>query len=239
MSKPKYVEFPVGINKRYLDDACYELDRETGTLTISFEGDFYNFPKERAPNLINLLGLETITTLKVLTKSVYMLLFFLLILKMILKKDYLLLWMPLFFAGMIFVFVASYLDEIENYYNISRCKKCDREFAYEEIKKPFIKIVSTYDKYEETTTRYMKCKYCNSEDIKIKIDQRNSKSKPKNINKNRKTCRGCGKKFALVEYRSPDIHFEYPNIFITIRHYKCAHCGYMAISIKYDYVATS
>ncbi len=47
------------------------------------------------------------------------------------------------------------------------------------------------------------------------------------------------KKFALVEYRSPDIHFEYPNIFITIRHYKCAHCGYMAISIKYDYVATS
>ncbi|WP_054864605.1 hypothetical protein [Methanosarcina barkeri] len=71
------------------------------------------------------------------------------------------------------------------------------------LKKPFIKIVSTYDKYEETTTRYMKCKYCNSEDIKIKIDQRNSKSKPKNINKNRKTCRGCGKKVCFSRIQIP------------------------------------
>ena len=162
-------------------------------LTISLEGDFYNFPKERAPSLINLFSLETINALKVLTKCFSILLFFLLILEMILEKNDLLLSIPLLFASTIFFFVASYLDEIENYYNISRCKKCGREFAYEEIKKPLIKVVSTYDKYEETITRYMKCNYCNDEDIKVEIYQKNSKSKSKNINKNRKTCKGCKK----------------------------------------------
>lgn len=234
-----YVKFPVGTNEVYVDDVSYELDRKTDTLTISSKGDLYNFPKERAPILINLFGLEVINALKVLIKSFSILLFSLLILEMILEKNDLLLSMPLLFVSMIFFFVASYLDEIENYYNISRCKKCGREFAYEEIKKPLIKVVSTYDKYEETITRYMKCKYCNDEDSKIEIYQNNSKSKSKSINKNRKNCKGCGKKLAIVEYRYPDVHFEYPNTFITIRHYKCAYCGYMEISIKYDYIATS
>ncbi|MGB9938903.1 hypothetical protein [Methanosarcina sp.] len=189
--------------------------------------------------MINQFGLETIIILKVLAKSFSILLFSLLILEMVSEENDLLLSTPLLFASMIFFIVASYLDEIENYCNISRCKKCCREFAYEEIKKPLIRIVSTYDKYEKTITSYMRCKYCNDEDIKIEVDQRNSKSKTKKINKNRKNCKGCGKKLALVEYRYPDVYLEYPNAFRTIRHYKCTYCGYMEISIKYDYLATS
>lgn len=81
----------------------------------------------------------------------------------------------------------------------------------------------------------MKCRYCNNEDIKIEIDYKTSKSRSKKISKNRKTCKGCGKKPALAEYRYPDVHLE-DRTFRTIKHYKCTSCGYIEISIKYDYI---
>jgi C4-type Zn-finger protein len=84
----------------------------------------------------------------------------------------------------------------------------------------------------------MKCRYCKNEDIKIEIDYKNSKSKSKKINKNRKNCNGCGKNLALAEYRYPDVHFEC-RIVRTIKHYKCTNCGYMEISIRYDYIPSS
>jgi hypothetical protein len=227
LSNPKYVEFPVGTNKRYLDDVCYELDRETDTLTITSEGDFYNFPEERAPNLVNGFGYETIITIKNLATFLYV---------MFLLFSFLI--SILFLIGLIFVPVALYLDEIVNYYKISRCRKCGRNFAYKEIKKPLLKTVSTYYGYEETVTRYLKCKYCRDEKLNVESPQKNSKSK-KRTNKKGKTCKGCGKNFALIEYRHPDVHFEYPNNFCTIKHYKCKYCGHMEISVKDDYIATS
>lgn len=239
MSIHKYVEFPVGVNKKCIDDVCYELDRETDRLTISLEGDFNSFPDKLAPYLVNRFGLGMTKVIKILTMYSSILLFFLLILEMILEKNSSLSPTMLFFASLTFFVISSYMSEIENYYNISKCKKCGRDFAYEEIKKPLIKMVSTYDKFEKTITRYMKCRYCNNKDIKTEIDYKNSKSKSKKVNKNRKTCKGCGRKLALAEYRYPDVHQEYYNAFRTIKHYKCTSCGYMEISIKYDYIATS
>lgn len=127
------------------------------------------------------------------------------------------------------------MSEIENYYNISRCNKCGRDFAYKEVKEPLIKMVSTYEEFEKTITKYMKCRYCNNKEIKTEIDYKTSKSGSKKVNKNKQTCKECGKKFALAEYRDPDVHLEY-RTFRTIRHYKCTSCGYMEISIKYNYI---
>ncbi|KKH99453.1 hypothetical protein EO95_06210 [Methanosarcina sp. 1.H.T.1A.1] len=243
LSKPKYVKFPVGINKRFLDDVCYELDRDTDALTITSEGNFYDFPKERAPNMVNSLGLEKIKTVKkvsiLLAASSLLLLLFLLFLRQTLEEAYWPLSIILFLACMMFFFVATDLYKIENYYNISRCKKCGRDFAYEEIKKSLIKKVSTYDDYEETDTRYFKCKYCSDEDLKIKSLLKKSKSKARNIYRNEKNCKECGKNFALIEYREADTHLESFDTRRTIKHYKCTHCEYMEISIKDDYVTTN
>lgn len=132
---------------------------------------------------------------------------------------------------MIPFFIASDLFEIENYYNISKCKECGRDFAYEEIKKPLIKKVSTYENYEKTETRYFKCKYCKNEDLKIESLLKSSKSKKRRNPKNGKICKKC-KKSTLIVYRYPDTHLESLNLERTIKHYKCTSCGYMEISIK-------
>lgn len=235
MSKDiKYIEFPVGTSRTYRDSVCYELDRETDTLTISSEVNFYKSLKKRAPDLINRLGLRTIRILKISTMFLSVFLLFLLLLKITFEETDSLLSLILLSASMICFVVASNLYEIESYRNIFRCKKCGRDFACEEIKKPLIKMVSTYDKYEKTITCYTKCRYCNDEDIKIETAHRNSKSRANNSNKNEKTCKGCGKELSLIEYRHPDAHLVHYNIFRTIRHYKCTHCEYMEISIK-DY----
>lgn len=232
----KYIEFPAGTNKIYLDGVCYELDRETDTLTICSEGNFNNFLKKRTLNLINRFGLRTINILKILAISLSILLFLFLILEIFLKDTESLLSLILISASLVSFIVASNLYEIVSCCNIFKCRKCGRDFAYEEIKKPLITMVSTYNKYEKTVTNYMKCKYCSDENVKVEIAHRNSKSNAKKINKNGKTCKGCGKEFSLIEYRYPDAHLESYNRFRTIRHYKCTDCGYMEISIKDDYV---
>lgn len=233
----KYIEFPAGTNKIHRDNVCYELDRETDTLTICSEGNFYNSLKKLAPDMINRFGLRTIKIIKILSMSLSILLFFLLILEMTFEENHSPLSLILISANIISFVVASNLYEIEKYCKILRCKKCGKDFAYEEIKKPLIKMVSTHKRYEKTITSYMKCKYCNDENIKIEIARRNSKSKAKDINKNRKICKGCGKENSLVEYRHPDAHLVRYNIFRTIRHYKCTDCGYMEISIKDDHIS--
>ena len=238
MSKDlKYIEFPVGTNKIHRDNVCYELDRETDTLTICSERNFYNSLKKLAPDIVNRFGLRTINILKILFISLSILLFFLLFSEMMFEENHSLLSLILISANVASFVAALNLYEIEKYCKILRCKKCGRDFAYEEIKNPLIKMISTHNKYEKTITSYLKCKYCNDENIKIEVARRSSKSKAKNINKNRKTCKGCGKEFALVEYRHSDAHLERYNIFRTIRHYKCSDCGYMEISIKDDHIA--
>lgn len=238
----KYVEFPVGIDKSCLDNYCYKLDRSTDTLTITSEGNFYNFPKERAPDVVNSLGLKRINVVKKVTLllafSPIFIFPFLLYFRQTLGEFYWPLTITLFLGGIMFFLISSDLFDIESYYKISKCKKCNRDFAYEEIKKPLVKKISTYDDYEETETRYFKCKYCNDEDLKIKSLLKSSKSRKRRIPKKGKTCKGCGRRFTLIEYRYPDTHLESFDTRRTIRHYKCKNCGYMEISMKDEAVST-
>lgn len=233
-----YIKFPAGTNKVYLDGVCYELDRDTDTLTISLEGYFSSFPERLAPCLIYIFGLGGVGILKIVAMFTSILLFFLLILETILERNSSFSPTLLIFTSLTFFIISSYMSEIKNYYNVSKCNKCGRDFAYNEIKEPLIKMVSTYDKFEKTITRYLKCIYCNNKDIKTETEYKNSKSKSKKINKNRKTCKECGKKLALAEYRRPDVHMEYRTV-RTIKHYKCTSCGYVEISIKYNYIPSS
>ncbi|AYK16003.1 MAG: hypothetical protein ACOX7X_07455 [Methanosarcina flavescens] len=233
-----YIKFPEGTNKVYLDDFCYELDRNTDSLTISFEGYFSSFPERLAPCTIYIFGLGGVSILKMVAMLKSILLLFLLILEIILGRNSSLSSTLLFFMSLAFGIISSYISEIKNYYNISKCDKCGRDFAFKEIKEPLIKMVSTYDKFEKTITRYMKCIYCNNEEIKTEIEYELSKSKSKKISKNRRNCKECGKKLALAEYRHPDVNMEYRTV-RTIKHYKCISCGYMEISIKYNYIPNS
>lgn len=221
----------------YLNGVCYELDRDTDTLTISLEGYFSSSSERLAPCLIYIFGLGGVSILKMVAMLISILLFFLLILETILEGNSSLSPTLLIFTSLTFFVISLYMSDIKNYYNISQCNKCGRDFAFKEIKEPLIKMVSTYDKFEKTIIRYMKCIYCNNEEIKTKIEYKNSKSKSKKINKNRRTCKECGKKL-LAEYRHPDMHMEYRTI-RTIKHYKCISCGYMEISIKYNYIPSS
>lgn len=233
-----YIKYPVGTNKVDLDDVYYELDRETDTLTISFEGYLYSFPERIAPCMVYIFGLKGVEILKIVTMFISILLFSVLILEMISEGNSSISPTLLIYTCLTFGFISSYLSEIKNYYNISRCNRCGKDFAYEEIKEPLIKMVSTCEKFEKTITRYLRCMYCNNEDIKTEIEYKNSKSKSKKFNKNRKTCKECGRKLALVEYRHPDTHMEYRTV-RTIKYYKCTNCGYMEISIKCRYISGS
>jgi DNA-directed RNA polymerase subunit RPC12/RpoP len=176
-----YIKFPVGTNKVYLDDVCYELDRDTDTLTISLEDYFSAFPERLALSLIYIFGLGGVNILKMVAMLTSILLFFLLILETILEGNSSLSPTLLIFTSLIFFIISSYMSEIKNYYNISKCSKCGRDFAYKEIREPLLKMVSTYDKFEKTKTRYMKCIYCNNEDIKTEIEYKTSKPKSKKI----------------------------------------------------------
>ncbi|WP_156157435.1 hypothetical protein [Methanosarcina siciliae] len=124
------IKFPAGTNKVYLDDVCYELDRDTDSLTISFEGYFSSFPERLAPCLINIFGLGGVEALKILTMFVSILLFFIFILKMILEVNVFFSLNILFFASMVFFLISSYISKIKNYYNVSKCNKCGKDFAY-------------------------------------------------------------------------------------------------------------
>lgn len=236
LSEPKYVEFPAGINKKCLDDVCYELDRSTDTLTMTSEGSFYNFPKERAPRLVNRFGLKKINIARKVSAILGIISFVLLF--VYLSQEIWSLVVVTFLAGMIFFSISRDLNEVKNYYNVSKCKKCSRDFAYEEIKKPLVKKVSTYDNYEKTETRYFKCKYCNDEDLKLKSLLKDSKSRRQRNPTKGRICKRCGRKFSLIEYRSPDVSFESADTKRTIRHYKCKDCKYMEISIKDEVVPT-
>ncbi|ADN37307.1 conserved hypothetical protein [Methanolacinia petrolearia DSM 11571] len=76
------------------------------------------------------------------------------------------LWMGFFLLIFGFVFIGV----IKHYLN-TKCKNCNREFAYEEIGSPQRREVQTSDGLiKQTTTRQYRCKYCG--DIqKIKINK--------------------------------------------------------------------
>lgn len=71
----------------------------------------------------------------------------------------------IFFLGVPFLLLAAIFYETRAYYLSRICKKCGREFAYVETKKPTVA-----DDWSQTVriTKYYRCKYCGNEYVETK-----------------------------------------------------------------------
>ena len=70
------------------------------------------------------------------------------------------------YFGIFLLFFGALLVSILFYHRNTKCKKCKKEFAYEEYKDPLVEEIKTSDGTRKTTTRSYKCKFCGHEDIR-------------------------------------------------------------------------
>ena len=145
---------------------------------------------------------------------------------------------PFFIIGngliIFFYAITEECGKIESFYRDSRCKKCGRDFAYEEYKDPLIKEVSSRPKYEITITRYWECKFCGHKDTRTE-ELHCSQQRGEREFRKKWTCSECDKENAMIEYKLPEIKVI-NDIATTIRHYRCTLCGYNEITIEEEYV---
>ncbi len=67
-----------------------------------------------------------------------------------------------------FVFLALgiILFAVIQYHTSSQCRKCNQEYAYEEVGTPTVKEVKTSEGIRKVTTRTYKCKFCGDVDVR-------------------------------------------------------------------------
>lgn len=69
--------------------------------------------------------------------------------------------------GLLFLLIGLFFVAIVKYHSYTQCKKCSKEFAYDEIGVPQVREVTTSDGYiKKTTTRKYKCKFCGHVDTR-------------------------------------------------------------------------
>lgn len=149
----------------------------------------------------------------------------------------------LFLHFMLISSVGKELYDDIDYVKTTKCKNCDKNFAYEERENPVIKEVSTPESYSVMITRYWKCKYCGFEDSTESPE--NIKASKGAIRNNSKLtppcCSNCGKKHSYIEFRRPDekkIYILWNREIITTRYYKCDSCGHVEVK-KHEEFQTS
>lgn len=122
------------------------------------------------------------------------------------------------------------------YVKATRCKRCDKQFAYEERESPDIKEVSAPKSYMITVIRYWKCRYCGYEDNTESPENIGSrKGEIQNSHKLSKiACANCGTQGSYKEFRKPDekIIDGFSSTHITTRYYNCKVCGYIDIKME-------
>lgn len=131
------------------------------------------------------------------------------------------------FTGVYTWSTGTFLLRRVKYVSATRCKRCYKNYAYEEREEPDIEEISTEDSYTISITRYWKCKYCghidSSESPEGIKTYKGTKQKPVKI-----MCEKCGKTELNSECRDPDVREEnlgMTKIIITTRYYKCKYCG--------------
>lgn len=80
------------------------------------------------------------------------------------------------YIGLIFTGIGAVLFSVFTYHSANQCKKCEKEFAYDEINDPKIEEVKTVNGTKIKTTRYYRCKFCGYEDAVIKKTVVNSEN---------------------------------------------------------------
>lgn len=127
-------------------------------------------------------------------------------------------------------------DSVMEYLEEKRCKKCGRNLASEEIKKPEVREISTTEDYEILIKRFQKCKYCGHEITEegsegfdtVKTNTSDSSRKILGI---RPRCTRCKRKNAYEEFRKGDIRTK-DSIRTTTKYYRCRYCENIELKIK-------
>jgi hypothetical protein len=68
-----------------------------------------------------------------------------------------------FLFGYFLVIIAALILSIVLIGNHTKCKKCNKDFGYKEVKRPLIEETRCSDGIRKKTTRYYKCQYCGDE----------------------------------------------------------------------------
>ena len=65
-----------------------------------------------------------------------------------------------------FLALGMILRTVIKYHTSSQCNKCNKDFAYEEVRTPTVKEVTTSEGIRKVTTRTYECKFCGDVDVK-------------------------------------------------------------------------
>ena len=247
--------------KKQYDEVSYTLDAVTETLYITYKGKIHSFfLKNKAPYFVKIFGREKIhAAANIFVPLSEFILILLFLLSLLIPISFLSILMPfplffekhlgilkgfsgdlvirglfgLFAITVISSFIGTFLENLDKYCQDTSCNRCDKDFAYEESKKPEIKEISTFEDYAITITRFWKCKYCGNEAFKTDI-MNIHKCKGEKSKLPEETCKKCGYNSAMSEYKRPDIK-EVKHIDTIIRHYKCRHCSHREIMINEEF----
>lgn len=121
------------------------------------------------------------------------------------------------------------------YVEATRCKRCHKNYAYEEREKPDVKEVSTEGSYIVSITRHWRCKQCgyiDSSESPEKIKTYKGLKAIKRATRKVK-CEKCGRAGFNFEYKKPDVKedsFGTKTVQTTTRYYKCNSCGNLNIT---------
>ena len=139
------------------------------------------------------------------------------------------------FAGIGICSIGNSLLWKVRYVKATRCKRCHKNYAYEEREEPDIKEISTEDSYVVTVTRHWRCKYCghidsskNPEKIKAYKGLKEIKRATREVK-----CEKCGRTEFNFEYKNPDVKedpFGTTVVETTTKYYKCNYCGNLNIT---------
>jgi len=112
-----------------------------------------------------------------------------------------------FYAGTEICSIGNSLLWKVRYVKATRCKRCHKNYAYEEIEEPDIKEISTEESYVVTVTRNWRCKYCGHIDSSESPEKIKAYKGLKEIKRAAKEikCERCGKTEFNFEYKNPDI----------------------------------
>lgn len=221
-----------------IESRLYELDPITGVLTITSKSYNHNYSesnKKRAAFIISILGVKISEIIGFICPFIF---FFMLVVICLRLVDIIFknvgIWdfffhivLPLFVFSIVCAEVATAAD----YYKNSKCRKCGRNYACVESKKPVYKKVSTNYSFENTEISYWKCKFCGYEDVRV--EHIKSSGKKGKIGIPPEYCQKCKQKFSIEEYRNPDIESIVGDE-ITTRYYRCKHCDFNYIEKQID-----
>ncbi|MCC4771617.1 hypothetical protein FXV91_16020 [Methanosarcina sp. DH2] len=132
-------------------------------------------------------------------------------------------------------------DSVMSYLEEKRCKKCGRNLAYAETRKPEVREISTPQDYQILIKRFQKCKYCGHESIEegsegFYTSKASTNDSSEKILGMHPRCNKCKCRNAYEEFRKEDIKIK-DSIRTTTRYYKCRYCGNIELKIKTENIA--